>query len=248
VSLRSLRARGDSGGPRAAASLAGMSLAGRVLDVNRGHQLGARPHERSDPSAEDVPEVHDLAELLDRIDDAATDGGRTSVDDILDRVGKRSFAPVLLVAGIVMLAPVVGDIPGVPVLMGLIVILVASQFLLRRDHIWLPQWILRRSVDHKKVEKAVKWLRKPARFVDRWTKPRLSWAVRHAGAYVIGIACILVSAATPIMEFVPFSANFAGIAITAFGLALIAEDGAIALVAIAVCVGAIGLLGYQLLG
>lgn len=39
--------------------------------------------------------------------------------DVLDIIGHRSFGPLLLFAGIVMLAPVVGDIPGVPVLMGL---------------------------------------------------------------------------------------------------------------------------------
>src|SRR5690606_19204599 len=106
----------------------------------------------------------------------------------------------------------------------------------------------RRSVDHAKVEKAVKWLRRPARFIDRWTRPRLEWAVRHAGAYVIAITCIVVAAATPIMELIPFSATFAGIAITAFGLALIARDGVIALVAIAVCIAMIGFVAYQLLG
>lgn len=186
--------------------------------------------------------------MLGRIADAAKGGGRTSVGDILDSIGTRSFAPILLVAGLVMLAPVVGDIPGVPVMMGLVVILVSGQLLLRRDHVWLPGWILRRSIDHAKVEKAVKWLRRPARFVDRWTQPRLEWAVRQAGVYVIAAACIVVAAATPIMEVIPFSANFAGVSITAFGLALIARDGAIALVAIAVCIAMAAFIAYQLIG
>lgn len=204
-------------------------------------------HDKEDRSADQAETVHDLTELLDRAEGAAKDGGdKTSVGDVLDHIGTRSFAPILLIAGLVMLAPLVGDIPGVPIMMGVIVILVVGQFLLRRDHIWLPQWILRRSVDHSKVEKAVKWLRKPARFVDRFTKRRLTWAVRHAGAYVIGIACILVAAATPIMEFIPFSATFAGVAITAFGLALIAQDGAIAIVAIAVCAGMVAFGVYHL--
>src|SRR5690606_39349695 len=98
--------------------------------------------------------------MLERTEYAAKDiVERTSVGDVLDHIGTRSFAPILLVAGLVMLAPLVGDIPGVPVLMGVIVILVAGQFLLRREHVWLPQWILRRSVEHSKVEKAAKWMR-----------------------------------------------------------------------------------------
>ena len=202
-------------------------------------------HDRADDAHETV---HDLGQLLDRIEKAAKSGGRTSVGDLLDSIGTRSFAPILLVAGLVMLAPVVGDIPGVPVMMGVVVILVSVQLLLRRDHVWLPQWILRRSIDHAKVEKAVKWLRRPARFLDRLTRPRLEWAVRHAGVYVIAAACIVVAAATPIMEFIPFSANFAGVSITAFGLALIARDGLIALAAIAVCIAMVAFVVYQLIG
>lgn len=222
-----------------------MRLARVRLEVDRGRRLQeAREQSRSVDGAGE--EVHDLSQLLDRAEDAAKDGGQTSVGDVLDRIGTRSFAPILLIAGIVMLAPVVGDIPGVPVMMGIVVILVAGQFLLRREHIWLPEWILRRSVDHAKIEKAVKWLRKPARFVDRWTKRRVEWAVRHAGAYVIGIASIVVAAATPVMEFVPFSANFAGIAISSFGVALLEHDGVIALVAVAFCVAGVGFVAYRL--
>jgi hypothetical protein len=203
--------------------------------------------DEEDRSADQAETVRDLTELLDRAEGAAKDGGdETSVGDVLDHIGQRSFGPLLLIAGLVMLAPLVGDIPGVPIMMGVIVVLVSGQFMLRREHIWLPQWILRRSVKNSKVEKAVKWLRKPARFVDRVTRPRLTWAVRHAGAYVIGIASILVAAATPVMEFIPFSATFAGVAITAFGLALIAHDGAIAIVAIAVCVAMVVFGVYQL--
>jgi hypothetical protein len=48
------------------------------------------------------------------------------------------------------------------------------------------------------------------------------------------------------MEVVPFSANIAGIAITAFGLALIAADGLMALFSIAFSAGAFVLIARQL--
>ena len=230
-------------------AIPGTQLAETRSGAEDDHLQEVRKHERVGASAGGSDDAGaDLTELLDRVGAAAKEGDRTSVGDVLDHVGTRSFAPILLIAGLVMLAPVIGDIPGVPVLMGLIVILVAAQFLLRRDHVWLPRWILRRSIDHAKLEKAVGWLRRPARFADRWTKPRLKWAVRHSGAYALGVACIVVAAATPIMEFIPFSANLAGIAITAFALALIAQDGAIAIVAIAFSLGAVGLVVHQLLG
>lgn len=49
----------------------------------------------------------DLEELLDRIEDAAQEDDPVSVGGILDEVGRRSFGPLLLVAGITTLAPIV---------------------------------------------------------------------------------------------------------------------------------------------
>jgi hypothetical protein len=178
-------------------------------------------------------EVHSVGEVLDRIDHAADTDGQTSFSDVLKTVGDRSFGPLLLLAGLVMLAPVIGDIPGVPVLMGFVVILTAAQFVFHRKHIWLPGWLLRRSVKAEKIRKAVSWLRPVGRFVDRWSKRRLVKVTHGAGFIVIAVACIVIAAATPLMEIVPMSANLAGLAITAFGLALIVSDGLIGIFALA---------------
>jgi hypothetical protein len=51
----------------------------------------------------------------------------------------------------------------------------------------------------------------------------------------------------PVMEVVPFSPNIAGVAIAAYGLALITSDGAITLIASAFSVGSVILIGRQLL-
>lgn len=192
-------------------------------------------------------EASSLDELLDQIDGAADEKDETSVGDILDAVGRRSFAPLLLFAGLVILAPIVGDIPGVPVMMGLIVFLTAGQMILKRPHIWLPEWLRNRAVSNGKVKKAIKWMRKPARFADRWSKHRYEWIVTQAGAYLIALLCLTISLITPILELIPFSANLAGIAITAFGLALIRTDGLIAIVAVLFSGTAIGLVLYQLI-
>ena len=191
-------------------------------------------------------DVTSVGALLDRLEAAADAHEQTSIRDVLREVGERSFGPVLLLAGLVMLAPVIGDIPGVPVLMGLIVILAAVQFLVGRDHLWLPDWLLRRSVAHTKISTGVRWLRPVARVLDRWSRPRLSWMTHGGGYFAIGAASVVIAAATPVMEVVPFSANIAGIAITGFGLALIASDGVIALLASAFSVGAFALIIRQL--
>lgn len=192
-------------------------------------------------------EASSLTELLDQIDAAADLGDDTSIANILDAIGRRSFAPLLLFAGLVILAPLIGDLPGVPSMMGLIVFFTAGQMILQRPHIWLPKWLRNRAVSNGKVKKAVKWMRKPARFADRWSKRRYEWIVDRAGAYVIAVLCLAIALVTPILEVIPFSANLAGIAITAFGLAMIRTDGLIAVIAILFSASAIGLVGYQLL-
>lgn len=198
--------------------------------------------------SEDNAPPADLEELLDRVEIAAREHASVGLGDVVDAIGNRAFGPLLLLPGLVMLAPVIGDIPGVPVLMGLLVIVIASQVLVRRRHIWIPAWIRRRSVSAGKVCKTVQWLRRPARWMDRWASPRYQWMLRHAGLTIIALSCILIAAATPLMEVVPFSANLAGLAITAFGVALLFRDGAIAALAMSCSLAALVLVGNQLLG
>lgn len=192
-------------------------------------------------------QVSDLEQLLNRINDAAHNNEQVSLDSIREELGSRTFGPLLLLAGLVTVAPLIGDIPGVPTLMGIFVFLISVQMLLGREYLWLPQWLVKRSVSRSKVDKAVKWTRRPARFIDHFMRPRLTMFVQNAGTYAIAVACIVIAAAMPPMEFVPFTANIAGIALTAFGLALIAKDGLLALLAFIFTIGSLGAVAYGLL-
>lgn len=196
---------------------------------------------------DDDQEPKNLEQLLDRIGEAPDDDGQVSLDAILDVVGRRSFGPVLLVAGLITVAPLIGDIPGVPTIMGLLVLLVAAQVLFRHEHFWLPKWVLRRSLSREKLMKALGWLRRPSRFIDRLLRPRLTFLIRPAGAYVIAFVCLQIAVVMPFMEVVPFSANAAGLVLTAFGLALIACDGVLALIGYTTLVLSLGIAGYALM-
>ncbi|MFW5904792.1 MAG: exopolysaccharide biosynthesis protein, partial [bacterium] len=58
---------------------------------------------------EERPEPATLVELLDRIQAAAPDEVRVQMGTIVAAVGRRAFGPLLLLAGLITLAPVVGD-------------------------------------------------------------------------------------------------------------------------------------------
>lgn len=192
-------------------------------------------------------ELTNLEQLLDRVGEAAQGDGRVSLGEMLDLVGRRSFGPILLMAGLITVMPIVGDIPGVPTIMGALVLLISGQLLFRREHLWFPQWLLERSVSRDKLRTALGWMRRPAQFVDRFLRPRLTVFTHHTAAYVIAIACTGIAVVMPVMEVIPFSANLAGAALTAFGLSLIAHDGLLALLAFGFTIGTFGLVVYNLL-
>lgn len=172
---------------------------------------------------------------------------RIQLEAVVDAVGRRSFGALLLLAGLLTLAPLIGDIPGVPTIVAFFVLLIAVQLIVRRKHFWLPRWMLKRSVDPEKFHKTLEWCRRPARFVDKALRPRLTQLTEGVGAIVVAAVCLLIALVMPIMEVIPFSANGAGAALTAFGLALIANDGLLALIAFALILATLGLIGYHLI-
>lgn len=190
-------------------------------------------------------DITTLQQLLQRLDQAAT-GERVDVDSLMQAVGRSSFGALLLLGGLVTLSPL-DVIPGIPTLIAVAVLIVCVQLLAGRRHFWLPAWVLRRSIRTDRFRRALRWLQKPARFGDRLVRPRLTALTTDAALTVIAVGCIVVALAMPVMELVPFSANLAGLALTAFGLAVIAHDGLLALVAFAATAAGVSLIASQVL-
>ena len=193
----------------------------------------------------DAHAITTLQQLLDRLDKAGT-GKRVDIESMMEAVGRSSFGALLLLGGLVTLSPL-DVVPGIPTLIALVVLLVCVQLLAGRRHFWLPAWVLRLSIARQKFRRALTWLRKPARFGDRFVRSRLTALAGDAGVKVIAVGCIAVALAMPVMEVVPFSANLAGLALTAFGLAVIAHDGLLALVAFAATAAGVVVIASQLL-
>ncbi|WP_456065780.1 exopolysaccharide biosynthesis protein [Halomonas colorata] len=135
-------------------------------------------------------EATNLTELIQTMEQMEREAPRVSVDDIVDAVGRRSFGPLLLIAGLITLAPVIGDIPGMPTLMAALVLLVSTQLLAGRKTFWLPKWLLNRSVSRKGFDKAIHALKKPAQWVDNLLGMRLKWMTGYAGIRATALACL----------------------------------------------------------
>ena len=186
-----------------------------------------------------------VEEVLDELDALASTHRRVCIGDVLDDFGKRSFGPFILIPALIEMSPI-GGIPGVPTFLALVIGLTAVQLLLGRDHIWMPQFIQRRSVSGRKLHKAVEKLHGIARWLDAHSHGRLVqltqgvW-IRIAAAVIIALACTV-----PPLEFLPFASTAPMFAIAVFGLALTVRDGVLMLVALALAGGAAGLGAYWL--
>ena len=173
--------------------------------------------------ATDDERENPLQTVLDRIR-AAASGSRVSVREVFASTGENSFGTALLVVSLVMVSPLSG-IPTLPTIGALLIALIAVQWMAARDHLWLPDWIMRKSVDAEKVRTALSWLDRPARLIDRIARPRLS-ALTHRPLGALPLIVILCVVATwPLLELLPFFTTICavGVALLAFGLTV--KDG-----------------------
>ena len=177
------------------------------------------------------PDEPDTIEaVLERIELARTEDGHVSVDHILDSVGRRSFGPVVMFVGIILVTPLSG-VPGMPTVMGMLTLLTLGQLILGRQHIWLPAWLIEREIPRDRLVRGMELLRPLARALDGLSRQRLVPLVKGIGLDVMACACVVIAFIMPLTEIIPFSSSLFGVALVAFGFSMLARDGAIALFA-----------------
>ncbi len=187
-----------------------------------------------------------LEQLLKHVDGLAEGQEQVSMRTVVDSIGRRSFGPLLLIMGVVLFSPLSG-IPGMAIFAGIFVMLIALQMLFGRSNFWLPAFILDRSVPRDRLEKAINWVLPTARRIDRLIKPRLNFMLHPSSTFLIAGLCVAVAAGLPFLELVPFSSSIVGLALAILGLALVARDGLLVLIAVCLIVTAAGLLLSNLL-
>src|SRR3546814_17867580 len=89
------------------------------------------------------------------------------MSEIMESLGTRSFGSFLVLAGLIVVMPLIGDIPGVPTLVGVIVALVSIQLLMGRKQFWLPQQMLKRSIEKARLDRALQRMERLVRWVER---------------------------------------------------------------------------------
>lgn len=170
-----------------------------------------------------------LLEIVDRVV-AAAEPNVIDIDSVLKSIGRASFTPILLLPALAVATPLSG-IPFFSSFMGIIIALVSAQMLLRRRHLWLPSWLLKRQVSGKTVREAFLKVRPVLAWVDGHTTQRFRAFVRRPLIFIPQLLCLISGLMMPFLEFVPFSSSALGVGVTLLALGMLARDGAI------ICIG-----------
>lgn len=175
-------------------------------------------------------EPKDLGTLLELLEQAGEADQPVSIDCMLQATGQRSFGALLLVPGLLVFSPLSG-IPGLPSIFAVMVTLIAVQLLVGRRHIWLPQWLLRRTASRSKYNRAIAFLKRTTGFIDRLLQRRLVFLTEGIAVRFNAILCLLIAATMPPLELIPFGNSIAGAALSILGLGMMARDGVMVLIA-----------------
>lgn len=177
-----------------------------------------------------LPSPHALRDLVTSLEALCrrNHGTKVSIGDVIHMLGPRSFAPIILAIGLLAVTPI-DSIPTLPTTFGVVIFLTVGQMLLGRRALWLPGFIANRAVSADRLRQALAWLHPRAERLDTWLGMRLTVLTTGPFLTAIALCCLVLAAAMPMLELLPFVSTVPALAFTAFGIALLMRDGLAAL-------------------
>lgn len=158
--------------------------------------------------------------------------------DIFAALGPRSFGIVLVLFGLPNLLPV----PGLPMVCGVVIGVVAFQMLRGDEALSLPGWLARRRLKREDFARVIHRARPTLRAIEKVMRPRMTMLTAPLGQRVIG--GVLLALAIALMAPIPFFGGIPpGIAVILFGFALAERDGIFVLLGALATIFAIAFTG-----
>lgn len=171
-----------------------------------------------------------LTSIVDKVGDI-TKEGQVSLDRVVGAFEKTGFATMLIVPAAAVVTPLSG-IPLFSSLCGVTICLIAAQWLMKRDRVWLPHWLGQQSLEGDKVRVAMNKLRPAARWLDKHSRARARFLFRQPLRALLPLSCLLFGALMPFLELVPFSSSLLGASVCLIAFSLLTRDGLFALAAL----------------
>lgn len=165
---------------------------------------------------------------------------RVSVAEIIDALDARSFGLAVLLFSLPSVVPMP---PGIPTVVGIILLIVSIQMVFGREDLWLPGILSRRTLPRKSLVGAFEGLTPRLAWLEHLMKPRLLFMTGKLGTILIG-AVVLVMAVVLILPLPP-GGNFPpALACAVLGMGLVQRDGVVVLLGLVGSVVALVVASY----
>lgn len=178
--------------------------------------------------------------------------GAITFEQIRQALGDRSFATLLVLFSCLNMLPFP---PGSTLILGVPLLLLAAQMIVGRRTVWLPRFLLRRSIRAEKFRHMSDRFAPRLEWLERFIRPRM-WPSHTRIDRIVGFMVLVLAIAITLP--VPFGNWFPALACALTGLALSERDGLLfaiaaivsllALTLFAAVIGAAGMLASFLAG
>ncbi|ODN69788.1 exopolysaccharide biosynthesis protein [Methylobrevis pamukkalensis] len=189
---------------------------------------------------------HALSKVLDDLEHGI-EGDQVPISAVVAAMGDHSFASLMLVFALISTSPA-SAIPGITAMVAVIEFLLVIQMIARRKSLWLPRVISDRRISTDKLDKGVRWLRRPVQAVERLLRPRMTALVEPPWIYLPLVLVLGVTLLMPFMEVIPTSGSIASAAIALFAAGVLTRDGLLTALAVVLLAAMPVAIGYVALG
>jgi hypothetical protein len=150
-------------------------------------------------------------------------GERIYLRDVIDNMGERAFAGVLLFCALPEALPL--PIAGLSAVIGIPLMIISVQLFLGFRKPWLPKWVANRSLKRRDVEKIVNKILLTLEKYESVIHPRWNFVTQPLARRILGL--VLVILAFIIALPIPFGNMLPAIVIVVISLGLIEQDGVV---------------------
>lgn len=163
-----------------------------------------------------------------------------SVAEIIDALDARSFGLAVLLFSLPSVVPMP---PGIPTVVGIILLIVSVQMVFGREDLWLPGILSKRTFPRKALVGAFEGLAPRLAWLERLMKPRLLFMTGKLGTILIGVV-VLIMAVVLILPLPP-GGNFPpALACAVLGMGLVQRDGVVVLLGLVGSIVAMVVVSY----
>ncbi len=177
---------------------------------------------RPTPGEQQAPDS--LSGLLDHFVDSTEGQDNVKIVDLLDSLSSRSHGPMLLLPAIISISPI-GMIPGMSIVTGTLIILIATQMMFFSSRPWIPKRLEYFQFSREKLKTGVEKMQPWVKWIEKVVHRRFDFLASGNAIYPVAIICVLLAISFYPLAFVPLGVLIPGFAITMFAIGLTAQDG-----------------------